>query len=33
GKLKALPFARKVATRLAGIALVGFGLKLAASNR
>lgn len=32
-RLKALPFARRLATRLAGIALVGFGLKLAASNR
>lgn len=32
-KLKALPSARKVATRLAGVALIGFGVKLAASNR
>jgi len=32
-KLKALPFARRLATQLAGVALVGFGLKLAASNR
>lgn len=32
-RLKALPFARKVATRLAGVALVGFGIRLAASNR
>jgi leucine efflux protein len=32
-RLKALPSARKVATRLAGLALIGFGLKLAANNR
>lgn len=32
-RLRALPFARTLATRLAGIALVGFGLRLAASNR
>ncbi|MBS1208101.1 MAG: Lysine exporter protein [Proteobacteria bacterium] len=32
-KLRALPFARQWATRLAGIALVGFGLKLACSSR
>jgi leucine efflux protein len=32
-KLKALPFARRLATQLAGIALIGFGFKLAASNR
>ena len=32
-RLKALPSARKVATRLAGVALIGFGIKLAASNR
>lgn len=32
-KLKAFPLARKIATRLAGIALVGFGIKLAISNR
>lgn len=32
-RLKALPCARRLATRLAGIALVGFGLKLAVSNR
>jgi leucine efflux protein len=32
-KLKTLPFARRLATQLAGVALVGFGLKLAASNR
>ena len=32
-RLKAIPFARRLATRLAGIALIGFGFKLAASNR
>lgn len=32
-RLKALPFARRLATQLAGIALIGFGLKLAAGNR
>ncbi len=32
-KLKALPFARRLATQLAGVALIAFGLKLAASNR
>jgi leucine efflux protein len=32
-RLKSLPFARKVATRLAGVALIGFGIKLAGSNR
>jgi len=32
-KLAALPSARKVATRLAGVALVGFGIKLALNNR
>lgn len=31
--LKALPQARRLATQLAGIALIGFGFKLAASNR
>ena len=31
-KLKAFPFARRVATRLAGIALIAFGVKLAISN-
>ena len=31
--LRGLPSARRVATRLAGIALVGFGIKLATSNR
>ncbi|WP_041958031.1 LysE family translocator [Sulfurospirillum arsenophilum] len=32
-KLKAFPLARKIATRLAGISLVGFGIKLAINNR
>ncbi|HYD79536.1 MAG TPA: LysE family transporter [Paucimonas sp.] len=32
-KLAALPSARKLATRLAGMALVGFGIKLALNNR
>ncbi len=32
-KLKSLPFARRLATQLAGIALIGFGFKLANSNR
>lgn len=32
-KLKAIPFARKLATRLAGIALFAFGIKLALDNR
>lgn len=32
-RLRAIPSARKIATRLAGIALIGFGIKLAASNR
>jgi leucine efflux protein len=32
-RLKAIPRARELATRLAGIALIGFGLKLAAGNR
>jgi leucine efflux protein len=32
-RLKSLPFARRLATQLAGIALIGFGFKLAASNR
>jgi threonine/homoserine/homoserine lactone efflux protein len=31
--LKRLPSARRIATRLAGIALIGFGIKLATSNR
>ena len=32
-KLKAFPLARKIATRLAGIALIAFGIKLASNNR
>lgn len=32
-RLRRLPFARRLATRLAGIALVGFGLRLVADNR
>lgn len=32
-RLKALPAARRIATRLAGVALIGFGIKLAANNR
>lgn len=32
-RLKAFPFARKIATRLAGIALIAFGIKLAINNR
>ena len=32
-KLRTMPSARKIATRLAGVALVAFGIKLAASNR
>ena len=32
-RLRAMPAARKIATRLAGVALIGFGIKLAASNR
>ena len=32
-RLSALPYARKLATRLAGVALIGFGVKLALSNR
>ncbi|TXT40021.1 MAG: lysine exporter protein LysE/YggA [Comamonadaceae bacterium] len=31
--LKSLPSARKIATRLAGLALIGFGIKLAINNR
>lgn len=31
--LKAIPGARRLATRLAGVALIGFGMKLAAGNR
>jgi leucine efflux protein len=32
-KLEALPSARRIATRLAGFALIGFGIKLASGNR
>jgi threonine/homoserine/homoserine lactone efflux protein len=32
-RLKALPSARRIATRLAGFALIAFGIKLAVSNR
>lgn len=32
-RLKALPLARAIATRVAGLALIGFGIKLAANNR
>jgi threonine/homoserine/homoserine lactone efflux protein len=32
-RLKAIPSARRIATRLAGITLIGFGVKLATSNR
>lgn len=32
-KLSALPSACRIATRLAGVALIGFGIKLALSNR
>jgi threonine/homoserine/homoserine lactone efflux protein len=32
-RLRAIPYVRKIATNLAGIALIGFGIKLAASNR
>ena len=32
-RLRSFPAARRIATRLAGVALIGFGLKLAASNR
>lgn len=32
-RLRSLPSARLIATRLAGVALVAFGIKLAASNR
>lgn len=31
--LRALPSARRIATRLAGVALIGFGVKLAVDNR
>lgn len=32
-RLKSMPAARTLATRLAGVALIGFGIRLAASNR
>lgn len=32
-RLKAFPFARKIATRIAGMALIAFGIKLAINNR
>lgn len=32
-RLKSFPYARRLATRLAGLALVGFGIRLAAANR
>jgi len=32
-RLRGLPAARTVATRLAGIALIGFGIRLAVGNR
>jgi threonine/homoserine/homoserine lactone efflux protein len=32
-RLRAVPSARRIATRLAGIALIGFGIKLATGNR
>jgi threonine/homoserine/homoserine lactone efflux protein len=32
-RLAALPSARRIATRLAGVALIGFGVKLALGNR
>ena len=32
-RLRVIPAIRKIATRLAGIALIGFGVKLATSNR
>lgn len=32
-RLAAIPSARRIATRLAGVALIGFGIKLAAENR
>jgi leucine efflux protein len=32
-KLSPLPSVRKIAARLAGVALIGFGVKLAANNR
>lgn len=32
-ELRALPSARRIANRLAGTALIGFGIKLAVDNR
>ena len=32
-RLKGVPFARKLAFRLSGIALIAFGIKLALNNR
>ena len=32
-RLRAIPSVRRIATRLAGIALIGFGVKLVTSNR
>jgi threonine/homoserine/homoserine lactone efflux protein len=32
-KLASVPAARAMATRLAGVALIGFGIKLASTNR
>lgn len=32
-KFKTIPSARRIATRLAGLALIGFGIRLAAGNR
>jgi len=32
-QLKAFPFARRIATRIAGISLIAFGIKLAINNR
>lgn len=32
-RMRSLPFARRIATRLSGVALIAFGVKLAANNR
>ena len=32
-RLKSLPSARRIATRVAGVALIGFGIKLASGSR
>ena len=32
-RMRSLPFARRIATRLSGVALIAFGVKLAAGNR